>query len=405
MYASNHKLFTKMAEAKKLTPMQRQYNEVKTSHQDSILFFRMGDFYEMFGDDAIKASKILGITLTARHKKTENPIPMCGIPYHSAENYLAKLTKAGEKVAICEQTSDPKLPGIVERKVVRIITPGTTFSDQVLEQDLNNFILAIVEKNNVFGLAFADLSTGDFYATEIDGIHNLKKEIFRINPKEVIIPEKIFSAEEIKNLIKNVYFYPLQKNPEEQICEFFQIKTLHSFGLEKTPQALQASCQLLNYFQETQKTELKHIATIKKFNPQEFLPLDESTIRNLELFYTLREGNQNGSLINLIDETKTSMGGRKLKRWLLQPLIQEKQIQKRLDAVEELFKKEDIRNQITNALKEVLDLERILARLSCNRGNARDLIALRESLKKSQEIKKIVENLQSELIQKITQQL
>ena len=385
--------------------MQRQYNEVKEQHQDSILFFRMGDFYEMFGDDAVKASKILGITLTARHKNTENPIPMCGIPYHSAENYLAKLTKAGEKIAICEQTSDPKLPGIVERKVVRVITPGTTFSEQILEQDVNNFTLALIEKNNVFGIAFADLSTGDFYATEIEGIQNLKKEIYRISPKEVIMPEKTFSAEELKSTIKNIYFYPLQKNAEEEILEFFEIKKLHSFGIEKMPQAIQASQQLLSYFQETQKTDLKHISTIKKFNPEEFLPLDESTIRNLELFYTLREGKKEGSLINLIDETKTSMGGRKLKRWLLQPLIDQAKIEERLDAVEELLKNEDIRTEVTNALKEVLDLERILARLSCNRGNARDLIALRESLKKSQEIKRILDKLGSGLIEKIREKI
>jgi len=381
--------------------MQRQYNEVKAEHQDNILFFRMGDFYEMFGDDAIKASKILGITLTARHKKTDNPIPMCGVPHHSAENYIAKLTKAGEKVAICEQTSDAKLPGIVERKVVRIITPGTTFSDQVLEQDFNNFTLALVEKNNTFGIAFADLTTGDFYATEIEGIQNLKKEIFRIAPKEVIMPEKTFSTEDLKTLIDNIYFYPIQKNAEENICEFFEVKTLHSFGLDKMFLAIKAINQLLTYFQKTQKTDLKHISTIKKFNPEEFLPLDESTIRNLELFCTMREGKKEGSLLNLIDETKTSMGGRKLKRWILQPLIAKVQINERLDAVEELLRKEEIREQLTNDLKEVLDLERILARLSCNRGNARDLIALRESLKKSQEIKKILKKLQNKLIEKI----
>ncbi len=394
-----------MAKAKKLTPMQRQYNEVKAEHKDSILFFRMGDFYEMFGDDAIKASKILGITLTARHKKTDNPIPMCGVPYHSAENYVAKLTKAGEKVAICEQTSDPKLPGIVERKVVRIITPGTTFSDQVLEQDINNFTLALIEKNNFFGIAFADLSTGDFYVTELEGIQNLKKELYRISPKEVIMPEKTFSVEELKNLIENIYYYPLQKNAKENICDFFAVKKLHSFGIEKMPLAIQATNQLLTYFQETQKTDLKHISTIKKFNPEKFLPLDESTIRNLELFCTLREGKKDGSLLNLIDETKTSMGSRKLKRWILQPLIGQVQIEDRLDAVEELLNNEEVREKITNALKEVLDLERILARLSCNRGNARDLIALRESLKKSQEIKKILKKLESDLIQKIKEKI
>lgn len=389
----------------KLTPMQKQYNEIKDQNKDSILFFRMGDFYEMFNEDAKVASRILGITLTARDKKAENPTPMCGIPYHSAENYLAKLTKAGKKIAICEQVGDPKMPGLVERKVVRIVTPGTTFSEQVLENKLNNFTLALIEKNNLFGIAFADLSTGDFYATEIDGLEKIKKEIYRINPKETILPSKLFSQAEIKAILPNTYTLELATKTEEKLCDFFQIKSLHSFGLEKSPLAIEASGLLIQYFEETQKTELHHLTRIKKIKPEEFLPLDESTLHNLEIFYTLREGKKEGSLINILDETKTAMGGRKLKRWILQPLLKEIQIEARLNSVAELLQNQEIREIITEHLKEILDIERILARLGCSRGNARDLVALRESLKQTQKLKKVLEKLKSELLQKLTKKL
>lgn len=394
-----------MSEEQKLTPMQRQYNEIKTEYQDSILFFRMGDFYEMFNEDAVEASKILGITLTARDKKSDNPTPMCGIPHHSAENYLSKLTKSGKKVAICEQISDPKLPGIVQRKVVRVVTPGTTFSEQILEQKSNNFILSLVEKNNTFGLAFADLSTGDFYATEIEELEHLKKEIFRISPKESLLSRRTFSLEELKPHLENIYFYEYQKDASEKLKAFFGIQSLHNFGLEKKPLAIFASAQLLEYFTETQKTTLNHLTKIQQYNPSEFLPLDDSTIRNLELFYTLRDNKKEGALLHLLDQTKTAMGGRKLKRWLLHPLLDEIQIEERMEVVANLLEDYTTRTKLIETLKEILDLERILARLSCHRGNARDLIALRESLKKTQLIKEIITQTTAPLLQKIQQTL
>ena len=288
---------------------------------------------------------------------------------------------------------------------MRVVTPGTTFSDQILEGKYNNFTLSIIEKNNTFGIAFADLTTGDFFTAEVDGLQNLKKEIFRIAPKEAILPRQLFSLEELKLVLENIYFFDIPAKAEQNLCNFFHLKSLHSFGIEKMPLAIIASYQLIQYFQETQKTDLVHITKIRKFNAEDFLPLDESTIRNLELFYTLREGKKEGALLNLIDETKTAMGGRKLKRWILQPLLNQQKIEGRLQAVAELLEDYEMRQKIILQLKEILDLERILARLSCGRSNARDLIALRESLKKARQIKKIIEKSQSCLLQEVQKKI
>lgn len=364
--------------------MMQQYQEIKSEHRDAILFFRLGDFYEMFANDAIEASKILDITLTARGKDA-NAIPMCGIPHHAAENYIAKLSKAGRKVAICEQISDPSLPGIVKRKVVRIITPGTSFSDQILQNKESHNILSIFPQKDYYGLAFADLSTGEFSATEIQGIDILKTEIIRIQPAELVIHRNHYEDPELRVMLGQLIEAPMSpcdfyEDSSQILKKHFKITTLEAFGIASWPFAIQAAGVLLNYLYETQKTELAHIDRIKSYNPKHGMPLDEATIRNLELFSTIRGQEEEGTLLSILDQTETPMGGRMLRSWLLRPLTKEEEIEARHDSVENLKNDDDLRNPLCEDLQSLNDLERLLGRLSTGGGNARDLLALGHSL-------------------------
>ena len=266
----------------KLTPMMRQYTEIKGEFQDCILFFRLGDFYEMFEEDAKQAAKVLGIVLTSRHGT-----PMCGIPYHAVEQYLAKLTAAGMKVAICEQTSDPSLPGIVKREVVRVITPGTTFSDNLLEGKSNNYAVAIFPKRDYFGLAAIDLTTGEFLVTELHGYDQLATEIQRLQPREVILPQEI-NDENLTTLLEafegvHVYPYDTYKDANETLRQQFEVQSLEAFGIDKWPFAIQAAGRLLNYLRGTQKTNISHLKRLRPYAPDDHMILDEATLRNLEL--------------------------------------------------------------------------------------------------------------------------
>ena len=378
--------------AKKLTPMMQQYQEIKAQHQDAILFFRLGDFYEMFESDAKEASKILGITLTSRNKG-ENRMPMCGIPFHAAENYIAKLTRAGKKVAICEQVSDPELPGIVQREVVRIVTPGTTFNDNILDTKTNNFVISIFPKENYFGLAIADLTTGEFKVTEISGHGDLQTELTRLKPAECAIRQDLL--EELKEFLQgfeDMHVFPFEDfdDPYKTLLEHFNVKSMDGYGVERWPFGMRAAGILLNYLKSTQKTDLSHITKISSYSTEETMLLDEATIQNLELIQTLREGKKEGSLLGVIDSTITAMGGRLLKKWLLRPLVKKDEIIERLNAVEELLKKQTIKRALEENFKKILDLERLVARLSCESGNARDLIAIKTSLQIIPALKKIL---------------
>jgi len=394
----------------KLTPMMKQYQELKEKHKDCILFFRLGDFYEMFDDDAYIASKILDIALTSRHKG-ESKTPMCGVPYHAAENYVAKLTKSGKKVAICEQVSDPNEPGIVKREVVRIITPGTTLNDTVLEQKSNNYIISIYPKKNYFGLAFADLTTGDFKLTEVNSYANLKTEIARLNPSECIVPEdEMENNLHIQKLYQefldlHIFPYKTTKKPYETLTEAYKTKSLEGFGVEKYPFGIQAAGNLYNYLLETQKQNLDHLKNISSFKPEKYMALDDSTIRNLELIFTLNDAQKKGSLLSILDKTQTNMGGRLLHSILLKPLIKKEEILERQQGVEEFTENLDLREKITKLLKNFCDLERILARLSLNQGSARDLVNIKISLQKIPEIKNILKNCSSIILQTINSKL
>ncbi|MFO0780282.1 MAG: DNA mismatch repair protein MutS [Candidatus Gracilibacteria bacterium] len=366
--------------AKTLTPMMAQYQEIKAQYPDAILFYRLGDFYEMFFDDAVEASQLLQLTLTSRNKG-DHKAPMCGIPYHAAQNYIAKLTKLGKKIAICEQLSDPDLPGIVKRDVVRIITPGTTLDEHVLDQKNNNYTVAIVERDGRFGLASADLSTGQFQATELENLKDFLTEIERIRPVEAILEGGKFSAE-------------IKKQMERSSLYFFEHSAEHLSG---TP-GDQASALLLDYLQKTQKTDLHHLKKAEHYRCDDFMALDESTLKNLELLSTLRENGKEGSLLWVLDETVTSMGGRYLRHVLTHPLLDRTQIEHRLDAVEVLTRQPVQLDDVRTALKNILDLERLLARLSLGHGNARDLLALKNSLQSIPVLQKLVAGFSSDLI-------
>lgn len=394
----------------KLTPMLQQYKTIKDQHTDCILFFRLGDFYEMFGQDAVKASKILNITLTARQKGTPNETPLCGIPYHAADGYIAKLTKSGNKVAICEQISDPKLPGIVKREVVRIITPGTTLDSNILDNKQNNFLLSLVNKDNKWGIAFVDLTTGEFRLFELTKTDDLINELNRILPSEIIINQDLNDNLDLKTKLEtisnlNLFQASAFESSAEILQKHFKVKNLQSFGIEKYKLGIEAAGNLLKYLQETQKTSLEHINKISVYNISNYMILDEATIRNLELLYTYQFFEEQGSLLSVIDQTQTGMGGRLLRNWLLHPLINLKMIQQRHEAVQEFFDQLDLRENLIKLLKEFSDIERLIGRLGCNRANARDLVNLKNSLQLIPQIKKILNPYKSDLLKQSNKNL
>lgn len=368
----------------KVTPMMQQFQAIKAEHRDSILFFRLGDFYEMFGQDAVDASKLLGITLTARNKQNK-PIPMCGVPHHSAEGYIAKLTKAGRKVAICEQVSDPTLPGIVKRQVVRVITPGTTFNEQILEQKVNQYVVALFPQKDYFGLAFADLTTGECRALELQGAENLKSELLRLQPAEVVVHREHYEDPDIRTLLIQLTDAPLSTvDAYEDAAIFlrkhFKVTTLEGFGIANWPFAIQAASILIHYLKDTQKNALVHVDRITAYDRKDWMPMDEATLRNLELFSSLRGQEEKGSLLSILDHTQTSMGGRLLRRYLVQPLLKKEEILARHESVENFVNDADLRAELSNDLKQLQDLERLLGRLSATTGSARDLMGLARSL-------------------------
>lgn len=332
-----------------LTPMLQQYMDIKNMNQDAILFFRLGDFYEMFGDDAVSASKILNITLTARSKGTENEIPMCGIPYHAAEGYIAKLTKAGKKVAICEQLSDPSLPGIVKRDVIRIVTPGTTFDNNILDNKKNNYLVSVYRKGDVWGLSLVDLTTGEFKLTEIKNKGVFRNEVFRISPAEIILTPGLLKSGEATDILKDfnfsTYLPPTFSTPEKLLIDHFKVHSLDGFGISEYKVGIEAAANLLAYLQETQKASLNHINKISLYDFSDYMVLDEVTIRNLEILRTIQSGDFQGSLLSVLDKTQTAMGGRLLRQWVLNPLLDKNKIDQRLDAIAEMINNTDWRDE------------------------------------------------------------
>ena len=361
------------------TPMVKQYLEIKNQHRDKILFFRLGDFYEMFFADAELVSQELELTLTGRGKD-ENRVPMCGIPYHALDSYLPRLINKGYKVAICEQTEDPALSkGITKREVVRVVTPGTLMESNMLSEKQNNYLMAIstAEKNSQFGIAIVDASTGVFRVTEVENKTQLLDEIARFNPSEILMPESLKT--ELTSHITT--FESLNETKAETVLlEHFKVKTLEGFGCQNLPLAKIAASSVLHYLGETQKTSLEHINTISTYYLGEYMICDNTTRRNLEVTKTIRDHSFKGSLLWVLDQTKTSMGGRLLREWVNQPLLNLQIIKDRQTAVAELYNDLILREELKAFLKDIYDIERLTAKVASGTANARDLVALKESL-------------------------
>ncbi|KXS49708.1 DNA mismatch repair protein MutS [Halanaerobium congolense] len=390
-----------------LTPMMRQYHDLKNKYQDAVLFFRLGDFYEMFGEDAKRAAKILDIALTSRNKGGGEKIPMAGVPYHSAASYIEKLIKKGIKVAICEQLEDPsESSGIVERDVIRVVTPGTVIENEILSENENNYLAAVFKYGDYYGFSYTDISTGEFYLTEFSAekTNKLKDEINRISPRELLLDEQTASSKLI-NELHNQYNFTLnilgQKKFErlyQGLLDHFKLKSLEGFGCEEMKAAVYAAGQVLSYLSETQKRTINQITNLKAYHLEDYMVLDSASRRNLELSSTIRDNQRSGSLLSILDQTVTSMGAREIKKWINQPLVQKNEITKRHDALAEIIDNYMILEKLRAELSEIYDLERIMSKITYQSANARDLVALRNSLAKLPAVKKLMAELQSDLL-------
>ncbi|MEJ5306201.1 MAG: DNA mismatch repair protein MutS [Ignavibacteria bacterium] len=396
------------------TPLMKQYYKIKQKYPDTILLFRMGDFYETFEDDAVITSKVLGITLTKRAHGASGDVPLAGFPHHALDSYLPKLIRAGYRVAICEQLEDPKFAkGIVKRDVIEVVTPGVAFSEKLLDHKSNNYLCGIYIKDDKAGIAFADVSTGEFYTTEIP-FKKIKETLESITPAEVLISKRELSK--LQSIFDQIPFKFTITKVDDWIFSYeycfeiltmnFKTTSLKGFGIDNNQtEAIIAAGVVLHYLQETQKANLSHIKKLSLYNPTDFMILDPATKRNLEILASMSDGSRAGSLISILDKTKTSMGGRLLKKWVSLPLLKLEQIQNRLEAVDELFQNENLRNQLAEELKQIGDLERIISKICTGRANPRDVINLKLSLKRIPVIKDILRNVKSLALQKIRDNL
>lgn len=398
------------------TPMMKQYKEIKAQHPDSVLFFRLGDFYEMFYEDAQLASKVLEITLTSRD--SERKIPMCGVPHHAVDSYIAKMISQGYQVALCDQIGDPKTSkGIVKREVTRVITPGTLVEGQLLEDKTNNYIATILLKQGRAGLAYADISTGEFMVSDIEDtsfFNVLISELERLQVAELLLPDSFRAKQEVleelkKRLTTTINYYRDDAFTEEQAIKYLQQQfnqsTLDKIRLADDSPALRAGGALVQFLLETQKRSLDHLSSLEHYHISQYMVLDYSARRNLELTKTMINGGKKGSLLWVLDYTATALGGRLLKKWIEQPLVDITKINARLDGVEEL--KDDIflRADLHAQLKEVYDLERLTARVAYGSANARDLLALKNSLLNMPALKALLSNNKTLIMHELAAQI
>ena len=399
-----------------MTPMMKQYLETKKEYPDCILFYRLGDFYEMFFEDALTASKELEITLTGKSCGLEERAPMCGIPYHAVEGYLNKLISKGYKVAICEQVEDPKqAKGLVKRDVTRIVTPGTNLNVQGMDEGKNNFLMSIAYFQGKTGISVADVTTGDYYLTEVEDNKKLLDEINKYAPSEIICNDAFLVSgidiEDLKGRL-GVAVYPLEAHYfDEDRCrkillKHFHVTTLQGMGIEDFPAGLIAAGGIMLYLTDTQKTtSLSHFTHLYPYLTSRYMLLDSSSRRNLELTETLREKQKRGSLLWVLDKTKTAMGARTLRQFIEQPLIDRKEIEQRLDSVEGLSGQAISRDEIREYLNPVYDLERLLGKVSYKTANPRDLIAFRNSLKMLPHLKTLLGDFQEEMLGQIREEM
>ena len=398
-----------------LTPMMKQYMQTKEEYKDCILFYRLGDFYEMFFDDALTASKELEITLTGKNCGLEERAPMCGIPYHAVDSYLNRLVSKGYKVAICEQVEDPKTAkGIVKREVIRVVTPGTNLDTQGLDETKNNYIMCIVYMADRYGLSVADVTTGEYLVTELDSQTKLMDELYEFMPSEIVCNEAFYMSgldlDDLKNRL-HMAIYSLEAwYFDDTLCretlqEHFKVASLEGIGLSDYECGMIASGALLKYLEETQKNSLSHMSRLTRYATGNYMVLDSATRRNLELVETLREKQKRGSLLWVLDKTKTAMGARTLRKYVEQPLIDKESIVKRLDAVAELKDNAICREEIREYLNPVYDLERLVGKITYQSANPRDLIAFQSSLSMLPSVKCILKDMESDLLKEIYEEL
>ena len=398
----------------KLTPMMRQYFEIKEQYMDYILFYRLGDFYEMFFDDAIRASRELEITLTARNCGLEEKAPLCGVPYHAAEVYLKKFVDKGIKVAVCEQVEDPALAkGIVKREVVRVITPGTVIDPEMLDANVNNYIAAISHHLDVYGIAYCDITTGVFKTVETKGLNRVVDEILKISPSEIIINNQFGMEAQLEKILKDqdMVLSPYsshafsEESAQKIITRIYKVYSIESLGLKEHKSAISATGALLSYIEDTAKTPLNHLNKIELYHDSNFMILDKFTRRNLELVETMRSKEKKGSLLWVLDKTATAMGARKLKAWIEEPLIDTSDIKKRHETVEVLVDDLILRSDLREYLKQIYDLERLTSKLVYGNINPRDFIALKSSLFVLPEIKIRLSEIEGGLISTICSEI
>ena len=398
-----------------LTPMMQKYMETKEQYKDCILFYRLGDFYEMFFEDAVVASRELEIALTGKSCGLEERAPMCGIPYHAVEGYLTKLVSRGYKVAICEQVEDPKLAkGLVKREVIRVVTPGTNLNVQSLEASKNNYLMCIAYTSDGIGISAADVTTGDYYVTEVEDLRKLNDELMKYEPSEIICNEAFlvsgFDVADLKARL-HISVNALESHMFDDdgcrriLMKHFKVNTLIGLGIEEFPTGILAAGALLQYLYDTQKTDLEHFTHIYPYLTSKYMLLDSSTRRNLELAETLREKQKRGSLLWVLDKTKTAMGARLLRSCIEQPLIEKEEMEKRLDAIQELNQDSISRDEIREYLNPIYDLERLLSKVTYKTANPRDLIAFRNSLQMLPPIKTVLSAFQKEELTKIREQI
>ncbi len=380
------------------TPLMTQYYKVKKENPDTILLFRMGDFFETFEEDAKIASKVLGITLTKRANGAAEDVPLAGFPHHAIDSYLPKLVRAGYRVAVCEQVENPKFAkGIVKREVVEVVTPGVTLSDKLLDHKKNNYLLAVYLKDETAGVSFCDISTGEYFLYEIP-FNQLTQQIESISPSEVLVQKK--DKEKLTELIHKInpdiritklddWIFNFEYSKDLMLMQFKTVN-LKGFGIDKFYHGVIAGGAVLNYLQETQKVNLSHLNKVSVYNPSEYMALDYSTKRNLEITFSMADGGREGSLISILDKTETAMGGRLLKKWISAPLRKLEPIIKRQESVEELFKNKTLRKNLINELKEIGDLERLVSKVCTGRANPREIVALKTSMKKIPAIKNLL---------------
>ena len=399
------------ADTSTLSPMMQEYCKTKEKYKDCVLFYRLGDFYEMFFDDALLVSKELELTLTGKDCGLEERAPMCGIPFHASEVYIKRLIEKGHKVAICEQVEDPKkAKGLVKREVIRVVTPGTTLDATSLDESKNNYLMSIVSLEDHFGCAIADITTGDCFLTEVDRPQKLLDEINKFVPAEIICNDAFFMSgvdtEDLKERLR-ICIFPLDNwYFDDSLCqrtlkEHFHVNTLEGLGVQDYDSGVIAAGALFQYLNETQKTALSHMATIHPYTADKFMLIDSSTRRNLELVETLREKQKRGSLLWVLDKTKTAMGARTLRGYVEQPLIDAQEINRRLAAVEELTQKPMLREEIREYLNPIYDLERLVSRISYQSANPRDMVSFASSLEMLPFIRQILKDFEAPVLKQI----